>query len=43
MKTGRMITARGTLPDLLTSMLTIAGCKLDQPFSRGTQLFPDLG
>lgn len=41
-KPGRMINARGTLPDLLTSMLTAAGCKLDKPFSRGTQLFPDL-
>jgi hypothetical protein len=41
-KPGRMINARGTLPDLLTSMLAAAGCKLDKPFSRGTQLFPDL-
>jgi hypothetical protein len=39
---GRMITARGTLPDLLTAMLTRAGCTLEKPFSRGTQVFPDL-
>ena len=39
---GRMIKAKGTLPDLLTSMLAAAGCNLDKPFSRGTQLMPDL-
>jgi hypothetical protein len=42
-KPGRMITAKGTLPDLLTSMLAAAGCPMEKPFSRGTQRFPDLG
>jgi hypothetical protein len=40
--TGRMIAARGSFPDLLTAMLVRSGCQMNKPFSRGTQLLPDL-
>ena len=39
---GRMISAKGTMADLLTAMLTRAGCTMEKPFARGTQLLPDL-
>ncbi|MCI0657353.1 MAG: DUF1552 domain-containing protein [Acidobacteria bacterium] len=39
---GRYIQAQGNMGDLLTSVLTLAGCTLSRPFGNGTKQFPGL-